>query len=243
MNDVCYHIKTQYRRVPCSKLSPFGRKISRKETRRGGKYYPSDFGELLAEAKTTNNSISPDEFYAANEKEANRIILKQIEYGTQSLTLGERGWIDTLAQECPFVAGYAVYKARVLQSQLNPLWFYNDLQRCNTLGMYKNSKGLFDDEESTLSGQSEIGRATISDIFRIYPNPSNEMITMEYHLEEGSSGEFEILDATGRIVLRSNVGNKSGSMKIDISHLDCAAYMYRLIRNGVICYTGKLIKN
>ena len=62
----------------------------------------------------------------------------------------DREFIQDLANQCPFVRGTAVYKARSLYALYQPGFYIDDMALCNAAGIYKNGKGLFDVENEKL---------------------------------------------------------------------------------------------
>jgi hypothetical protein len=76
-------------------------------------------------------------------------------------------------------------------------------------------------------------QSAVSQEFSVYPNPAKEMITMEFTNNNGEQMSYEIVNALGQPVLRSNLGNQTGLSKasINISHLESGIYFVKL-NNG-----------
>jgi hypothetical protein len=55
-------------------------------------------------------------------------------YGTSTFTSDQLHLLDSIAAQCPYVAGDAVYTARVLYSFADNAVFYNDQYTCSDSG-------------------------------------------------------------------------------------------------------------
>jgi len=66
--------------------------------------------------------------------------------------------------------------------------------------------------------------------FRVYPNPSFGMFTLNYYIENGRSAEVEVYDITGRIVYIESLHAEKGiqSSTINLTHLSKGIYNLKL---------------
>lgn len=72
--------------------------------------------------------------------------------------------------------------------------------------------------------------------FRLYPNPSNGLITVEY----ATSGTVVITDMTGRPVRTLTLSEGKGKERIDLSTMPPGIYLYRYLVKGAVQASGKL---
>jgi hypothetical protein len=205
------------------------------------------FNTYLANAKTQNNNVTGNEYHVESEKHINTLQLQAIEFGSESLLAADWEWIRDLAQECPFVAGNGVYKARMLYSGVNPLAYFDDLKICNSVGVAKNGKGLFDDENAALDSiASQTGGKLIFEIegnqIKVYPNPSSDNVTISYQLNDFSEAQFQLLDMHGRVLKRIDLLPTVNQVNFSVADLANAMYKYRYIVNHVVLENGKFIK-
>ena len=111
-----------------------------------------------------NSTISSGYDYENNEQELNAMYLTVLQYGYDTLNANQKQRLEELAYSCPFIEGPAVLKARMLHAHYSPGIDYNTLAICNAASVFKNGKGLFDDEDSlliTLSGTPLMERQLI----------------------------------------------------------------------------------
>ncbi|MEX1192399.1 MAG: S8 family serine peptidase [Brumimicrobium sp.] len=105
----------------------------------------------------------------------------------------------------------------------------------------KTSYSLYvEDPNSTASVDEE----NLEEGINIYPNPSDDQITIDYNLSENTDVHLEILDATGRKIATHEMQNQSvgkQSLTVSVSHLSNGIYICNLnIGNDQI--SRKIIK-
>lgn len=80
--------------------------------------------------------------------------------------------------------------------------------------------------------------------FKIYPNPSADIININFDQVKSSKISLEVFDIQGQEMLRKNLDGKIGYITIDISDFEKGQYIFRIIdenRNDLVVY--KIIKN
>jgi hypothetical protein len=109
----------------------------------------------------------------------------------------------------------------------------------NAVGVYKNGKGLFDDENAAL--ESGFGLTTLSSFnhLKLYPNPFDNNLIIEYN--NGST--LVVYDVIGRQVKEVILPSNQNKVHITLNELSTGVYTYKQLINGVQSATGKLIKN
>jgi len=205
------------------------------------------FENLLAEAKQLNSVVSTIELFDLNEHHINALHLKDLEYGSESLTLADLQWISNLAQECPYVAGNAVYKARSMYVAVDPLAYFDDLVICNNVGVYKGGNSLFDAENAALDSMSaqdglQLIYALEGDRITLYPNPANDQVTVSYKLNALSTGTLQILDIHGRVLQTITLSPTKTKFSFSVRELPNAVYTYRFLVNNMPLQHGKFVK-
>jgi hypothetical protein len=65
----------------------------------------------------------------------------------------------------------------------------------------------------------------------VFPNPADKLITIEFDNNNLSFIHLEIIDISGRLVLKEH-GGKQGSFKVDISAFQPGSYLYRLVNQS-----------
>jgi len=162
-----------------------------------------------------------------NEQAINSLYLKYLIGGIDTLSTQDSTDIALLALACPVEAGSAVYKARSLYAQYQPLLAYNDSSLCDPQNpnarMYKPGNNTISNQYSSL---------------KLYPNPVKSILNIEYP----DAGVLEISDITSRklkvIQLPENVG---GKLSFDISSLPPGVCICKYIVNKQLIKIVKIV--
>lgn len=97
------------------------------------------------------------------------------------------------------------------------------------------TQGLLQPNQSA-SGQSN----SPSDInqwqnlVKVYPNPSDNLVYAEWQADKIADCSYQLFDATGKIVLKGNYQQVSGSNKIRLELQSLAAGTYYLMLRGLV---------
>jgi N-acetylneuraminic acid mutarotase len=78
-----------------------------------------------------------------------------------------------------------------------------------------------------------------NDAFKLYPNPNQGQFTLAYQLSE--TGKLEIIDVTGKVVSTYILPMSAQHININAANLIQGVYVYKVIANGAILHTGKLL--
>lgn len=189
------------------------------------------------------NSAKSQGFEAETPRGRNATYLKVLAYGYDTLTVNEKNYIETLALACPFVEGTAVLKARMLYAHFNPAMDYNNLVICNNAGVFKNGKGLFDDEDSLLQNLSGAGTKEIKHILHdndiiVYPNPTTGILNISYQLNKDAT--FILYDIVGREIMKTTLSAKNNKATIELKNTPIGIYTYSIKDENNINKVGKL---
>ena len=90
---------------------------------------------------------------------------------------------------------------------------------------------------NTLSNQEQI--------LKVFPNPANDMATIDYGFTDWSKGEvsLDISNELGQIVYAQTLPRYSGYQKIDISKFAGGFYNVAIVRSGAVVGVAKLIRS
>jgi len=129
----------------------------------------------------------------------------------------------TIAQECPFYDGIAVYMARTGLSNLGLPIISNDCER--TPPKQRSTLRLSNSESKS---------------FKLYPNPAGQSFSIEYQVDLGENIEIELHDVLGKKVFAVRLGEGLSHL-IQLDNMQQGLYLYRLIKEDVILESGKVI--
>nr|HNH67506.1 T9SS type A sorting domain-containing protein [Bacteroidia bacterium] len=193
------------------------------------------------------DSLQTTEYYVQNEQWMNTQYLTAYSVANYNPNAEIQEQIKTLAYACPYLEGKAVFKARTLNSLLNPLANYDDLELCNNAGVNKagDAKGLFDQENEGLDSMAnadglQLIYAKEKRGIKIFPNPAQEKISIKYQLNRNESAVLILYDLTGRERKQIQLISSSTVVETTIAELNDGIYTYKYFVNSTLSETGKL---
>jgi hypothetical protein len=146
--------------------------------------------------------------------------------------------------KCPFVGGTAVYKARSLNTLYNPGAYYEDMEICNAVGIYKNGKGLFDDENEALNEMnSQTGKLGIDNLLKLYPNPASTQVNISYRTKDLQDSELKLYDMSGRFIVEVHLPASASNVSVNVENIASGVYTYKQMIGVQILSTGKFVKD
>jgi len=188
------------------------------------------FQNQIQELYLQNTSLPVGRLFENFEIQLNRIYLDILSSGWSSLSTGDVELLEDLALSCPFVNGSAVYKSRSLYAYLNPGISYDDLEICNSVGVYKNSLG-----ESTITNKNENYLNIL-----LYPNPSHTELIIKFP-EFNGKVQIQVFDMTSLEVLNFKDITQNGKVILQVSNLNSGIYNIRIQCKQMVKY-AKFIK-
>ncbi len=201
------------------------------------------------EAHSDNDAIDNTRMQDENEQTINNIYLKILRDGGVALNNEDKDIIVELANECPYIGGTAVYKARTLNAMYSPASMFDDIKLCNNVGVYKtnntsgNTKGIFDAENSYLKSLLPNSKIPIlsTNKFNIYPNPASTQITIAYEMKYNEAGLVIIYDIVGRERMKIDLKASVNKIILNVTNLERGIYTYKYISNNFQKETGKFL--
>lgn len=153
----------------------------------------------------------------------------------------DREFIQDLANQCPFVGGSAVYKARSLYALYQPGFYIDDMALCNAAGVYKNGNGLFDDENEFLNNlQGHLStNSSGREMLQIYPNPTQRIVNIRSEIAF-KHASWILHDMAGRVIAKGELLDKAFTQQISLPVLSAGVYRLR-VENASSVYMNKLI--
>lgn len=203
----------------------------------------AQFAINLSAARAANALITSSLATELNEKAMNEIYFDVLEKGIDSLTTAQKAAIEALADDCPFVSGRGVYKARGLYDMYHPGVDYDDRYTCN--GSYKNGDAYSEDERirEEMDRKIEAMLSAGQNKVTLYPNPANENLTIKYMIGKESKASLEIVDMIGNVQMSLDLKSEVQIVTANVGQLPTGAYIYRFIVDGRQMQTGKLLIN
>ncbi|MFD1551868.1 hypothetical protein DNU06_01785 [Putridiphycobacter roseus] len=79
--------------------------------------------------------------------------------------------------------------------------------------------------------------------FNLYPNPSNEIVKIEYFINSEEQGKFMIYNLNGKTLLEIILMSDLRQESIDLNKISSGLYLYKFMVNEEVVKAGKFIKN
>lgn len=181
----------------------------------------------MESARNLNFTISPAEIPEANNKAMNEYLYLHYKYGSDSL-LHYYNDMLSIAQQCPYAGGKAVYQARAMLSLLNDTIEYNDLAVCSQNGIYRQIIS------------QDINQTSYID-FRLIPNPALQRVTVELNFRNDNNILFEIRNVLGAIIKKLDIDKGITSITLSIENFEEGIYFVRARKDNMTLGIKKLI--
>lgn len=123
-------------------------------------------------------------------------------------------------------------------------WYYFSVRAEDGAGLLSTKIISNGQKVDTTNGTTNINQFKIESLaFKVYPNPSQNLVNIDYTLEQGATIKWQITDLIGQAVLQDETNNSIGSytQKLDLTQLSQGLYLLNISINGQQ-KTIKLIK-
>lgn len=182
--------------------------------------------ELTNQALEINQSIQSSMTVELNRKTINEVMLVTTILGLpiDSIWYDE---IESVAFQCPYMGGEAVFVARAIcQSLTDTVWF-NDSLLCAEI-----SEERLQGNVSNMSNRFNIS---------VFPNPTNGNFTILYNTISYNEARFELYDMTNRLLFKQKLPTKIYISDVNVSHINDGVYGYRITMNNEMTKSGYII--
>jgi hypothetical protein len=198
--------------------------------------------QMYNEAIAKNNLISNGSDWEMNEKYVNEVQIKLNYYGTEAIAEQDKELIASIAEQCPFVGGLCVYRARALQLGWDPISLYDDRALCmNVANKSADNSEVYLDSlySSQLSNLASGGQVKLKDgEVAVYPNPASHEISVAYHCV--SEGVFVLYNNIGQEVYRAQLPAGKTKITMLLPDVPQGLYNYKCKFSDCADYVGKL---
>ncbi|MBL0330075.1 MAG: T9SS type A sorting domain-containing protein [Bacteroidetes bacterium] len=173
----------------------------------------------VATATSVNSAVAPTTVMETNRKTVNAIYLQTFASGSYELESADESTLLAIANLDPLIDGDAVYSARAML-RIDPT---------------DNStvRSMETEEEETIQENTLASK--------VYPNPNNGVMQMDYTIDEESTGTLIIYDLTGRKLNAYTLTSGTNTLQIDESKLESGIYFYQIIVNNEMIESDKIV--
>jgi hypothetical protein len=180
-----------------------------------------------SQAMVLNDAIVPVNNIESIQQTMNSLMLSQLSDNTYVYTDDEKAALYDISLQCPVSSGYAVYQARNLLMSIED----------NVIAFEDHC----DEAEKRYAQKIQAKKPAADYAFRLYPNPNNGNMLLEYNISEQDKGILEITDLTGNRVQQYNLPAGENKLRIRDEGLESGMYIYHVIMNDKIVKSDKLL--
>ena len=179
----------------------------------------------LTQANALNTSLVPTTIIETNQKTFNSIYHTYL-LGDSLVTAAQLITLKTIAALCPFTDGTNVYQARALLKHYDTTEYFNPCEY-NIPVIIGNR---------LMSGsKTELNSSKAALATRVFPNPATTELNITTELDDASLFIFNIV---GQLIIETALSSET---KLNVADLKNGTYLYKVIKDGVIIKTDKLI--
>ena len=183
---------------------------------------------FFIQANIINNSVVPVNIVESNQQTVNTQILQKLITPSYVYSLSDITSIDVIANQCPLEGGNAVYQARILLMAI----------AANVIEFDDNCDYNVERSMQTMQTNS-IEEPEI--LFKLYPNPNNGTMLLDYKLNATDKAEIKIYDVAGKLISKYELNSSSTQINIHDDLLNSSIYFYQIKVNDRVVQSDKLI--
>ncbi|MBK8876177.1 MAG: T9SS type A sorting domain-containing protein [Bacteroidetes bacterium] len=167
----------------------------------------------LQNAELNNNMVVNAELPENNTNILNDLEIHYLETGEDlNEIITNYALLLSIANQCPYAGGPAVERSRTFVALVNDSIFYDDENVCLQSGIYK------------IIGEDLNNQTSLN----IHPNPASTLIDISLIGAIGGICKIEILDATGKNIMSTNMTCMEKNTRLDISRLTQGMYVVKV---------------
>ncbi len=157
---------------------------------------------------TLNAALTGSASYQVNEKLVNQMFLQTVAIGSMEFSETQISSLQGIAALCPLSDGEAVLRARAMLQLLQGVPAdYDDLAICG-------------------SGERSEKNNQVAQSVRIYPNPANDALFIDYRGIGDLDGQFIMFNSQGQLVREITLPPSQGVAQLILNGLPSGIYWY-----------------
>jgi len=167
-----------------------------------------------------NSAVSSALAYETNAQDVNAIYADSWMMGQLDFAPVDSATLYSIAMQEPVAGGPGVYYARAM------------------LGLSVDDLTGVDNSRK---GRPEPQTVTTPDVFKLFPNPANDLVTVQYTLGENETGALEIFDLSGRLIVTRTLAAADNRAEVSVTGLQAGTYVVRLLVSGEVREAARLV--
>jgi uncharacterized repeat protein (TIGR01451 family) len=179
----------------------------------------------LTQSIAINNTASAIQLPEQNEQMLNQIVALFYLYGMDTLD-AYYSQVESIAVQCPYAGGKAVYRARTFMEMLNDTMDYDDRTTCAQSGIFR---------------KPTVQSTALTHSIKIIPNPANDKIEIVLLGQYEGICNLVLRNAIGEEIYSSSLDCKKKSTYISVSNYSPGVYYVQVFVNHLPLKVEKLI--
>ena len=182
--------------------------------------------ENFADAKNLNGNFSANNLVEQNQQTFNELYLTHLD----TIALYSQSDVNQLyaiANQCATNGGDAVYQSRNLLMAIENR-VIDFIENCEEISNQNNDRSANSIKQ-------------LPSTVRLYPNPNNGSMTLEYSLKENETGMFNLYNITGTLICSHPLQKNNPKLFINNDELEAGIYLYDVSINNKKIKTNKMV--
>ncbi|MBL0050363.1 MAG: T9SS type A sorting domain-containing protein [Bacteroidetes bacterium] len=139
------------------------------------------------------------------------------------LNQADRQIVESIAHQCPFKGGKAVYRARAIVWTYNPAMIFDNDDLCNDGAFFRN------------------GIMPSNYAFYVAPNPTNENTIFYYQLQDYDNVNLQIVDVDGKVISTVDLDTKKAHANLDVVNFANGIYTIKILARGSLIGCARIV--
>ena len=149
-----------------------------------------------------------------NEKTLNELYFSTVGKGNYHLSPTQQSVVLSIANQCPYTGGEAVYRARAMRLLFEPEYQYSDSVVCGLQNIGWRKKGN-PTKEKTIQHW-------------VIPNPTNDNVLIQLSSRVKENTECRIYDIQGRLIEVVPVSAQDTQIRVSMKSCASGVYYYKI---------------
>ena len=178
---------------------------------------------IVESALSENDAVDATQIFELNEQAFNHIYLNSIAKHAYSFDIITEDALFDIANQCSYDGGKSVFKARNLYSLINPGYFFDDTNLCDTTGSPR-----FTNQKQGIS-------------FNIYPNPTSNTVAISYTITDHRNVDIVVENILNETIYKVRVNLNNTLMTLDFKDQAAGVYLFKFQEQSAMLGSGKII--
>lgn len=181
----------------------------------------------VSAALQANNSAPVTNMVEQKYQRANELTLKYMADFNYAFTNTEKSDLFGMANECPAKGAYVSGSRNLVNAMLRTVIMYDD--NCDA------------EADASRKAKPKVEEVVSAPSFKLFPNPNNGIMNLDYNLGNDSEATMKLFDVTGKLINTYTLQNNKGSISINEQNLTNGIYFYSILVKEKVIKNNKIV--